>query len=123
VSSSRLSPLPIHARTLYTHARTHTRTHARTRANTHSSPHCAQVGFRQLVKAILNQRISPARDASGTSKKHPDHSQLVWSPLSDTYGWDLLFHEALGGVQNETWLRPGECVRTYHRFAPELNQD
>jgi hypothetical protein len=43
--------------------------------------------------------------------------------LSDTYGWDLLFHEARGGVQHDAWLQPGECVREYSQFAPELNQE
>jgi len=70
----------------------------------------------------MNERYSPALDMRGAATKLPNHP-WVWSPLSDTYGWDLLFHEARGGVQHDAWLQPGECVREYSQFAPELNQE
>ena len=77
---------------------------------------CVEFRYLQDRSATIREAMDILQEVSFRQlvKTRPDESQTAWMPLSNTYSWELLFHEAMGGAQKR-YIFPGECVRAHKR--------
>ena len=59
---------------------------------------CSLVGARATAHVLLLLRLQQVSFRK-VVQKMANTSSAMWTPLPDTFGWELLFHAAMGGVQ------------------------